>query len=950
MEPDATSQRVVTFGPFALDIRRRALTEHGRPVRIGSRALDLLCVFVERHGEIISRDELVARVWPDTVVEETSLRVHVYALRKVLGDGHQGARYILNVPGRGYSFTAQLGTAAPVAEPPDVSLPQEPLPMHNLPPRLTRLIGRAETTAALTAALERQRLVTLVGAGGIGKTTVALDVAERRLSNYPDGVRFVDFSPLSEPALVPATLASAVGIVVPTNNPWPILLDYLRPKTMLLVLDNCEHVIDDAADLADTILKLCPATQIIATSREALNIDGEWVHRLAGLSTPQAHCDVPTKVSSALDYSAIELFAERAISNSDDFQLNATTLPFVIQICKHLDGIPLAIELAASRVDSLGVSGLASRLDDMYGLLTRGRRTAFPRHKTLQALLDWSYELLTGDEKLVLKRVSVFRAGFSIDAAVRIATCEAVQEQQVVEAVLSLTAKSLIFVDSSGQDDVIHRLLHVTRTYAGDKLNREGGGDQIRRLHAEYFRDLLVSAGRDALYVHRYVWKPVFSQALDDIRAALNWSLRDGADMELGIALTAAAHRPMYDSGQMDEYRDTLEIALNKLEQLHPPRPELEMRLHLALVFLIGSTLDGQRAKETVFQRAAELVSDVGDTDDRIEVLYGMGVGTFGTGDFIGSARYIEQIRPLAIGKNQDLSVILVDRFQALNQHHLGFHAEAMELTKRVLTFKFTGVNKRFLSEVPFSVSMRIIQARIHWMTGRPVLAKKVIDEAIVLTTSHHQLAICQVLGMGAIPISIWSGDLVAAQEKAEQLLEISNIHQLAYWQSYAVNYAKAISLLKGEAGVVDMSAQPLPTNPAELDMMGTLTRTFAVDATVARVEAGIVGWCGPEILRATGENILASRGSEGILAAQELFERALRMARAQGALAWELRAACSLARLRLQQGRPAEGRQALLRARSQFVEGMDSVDFLESSSLATRLDAVVGVRELAHD
>jgi predicted ATPase/DNA-binding winged helix-turn-helix (wHTH) protein len=945
MKFDPAHQSTITFGPFALDMSRRTLTEHGRPIRIGSRALELLCAFVQKHGQVVSRDELVARVWPNRVVEETSLRVHVYALRKVLGDGHQGARYILNVPGQGYSFVAPISSLMP-AETSFGDVPQKSQPAHNLPPRLTRMIGRSETASALNAALEHHRMVTLVGPGGIGKTILALEIAERRLLHYPDGAYFVDFSPLSDASLVPATLASALGIVVPTANPWPTLLDYLSSRKVLLVLDNCEHVIDEAADLADQLLKSCRTTQILATSREALNIDSEWVHRLAGLPTPQGLGSNDVEIASALNFPAIELFVERATASLDDFQLTAQTLPCVVQICRNLDGIPLAIELAASRVGSLGVAALASRLDDMYGLLTRGRRTAFPRHRTLQALLDWSYELLSQDEKHVLQRVSVFMSSFSMDAAIRVASCEELSAARVIEAVMTLTAKSLIALDSSGPDEVLHRLLHVTRTYALQRLIREGNIHQVRRLHAEYFRDLLVSAGQDPLYVNRYVWKPVFSNALDDIRAALTWSLRDENDVELGIALTAAAQRPMYDSGQLDEYRETAEIALEKLEQLVHLRPELEMKLHITLLFLTGHTLRGHRGQSALFTRAAELVHEVGDSSDRIEALYGMSVGMFGVGDFSASARYIEQIRPLAVGENHALSVILVDRFQALNQHHLGCHSVAMELANRVLSFKYAGINKRFLSEVPFNVSMRIVLARIHWIMGHPTLAKKVVDEAVSLTAGQHQLAICQALGMGAIPISIWMGDLTAAQTLTEQLLAVSNVHQLAYWQSYAKNYARAIEFIRSGHEIADFTLNPLPVNPAELDMMGTLSRSFAVDSTLARVEARTVGWCGPEILRATGENILVAKGSDGAEAAQDLFNRAIEMAHSQGAVAWELRAACSLARLRLQQGFPADGRAILAAACSQFADGTDTVDLREASSLLRKLDAA-GTAEL---
>src|SRR6267142_2253814 len=304
-------ERVLAFGPFRLIRSQKLLLENDKPVRLGSRALELLIALVERAGEVVSRDELVARVWPSTIVEQSSLRVHVAALRKALGDGHWGARFITNVPGRGYTFVA------PVTRPPQTSIPSQRSSSHNLPPRLTRMIGRAHEVATLAALLPQRRFLTIAGAGGMGKTTVALAVAEELLVSYVDGVRFVDLAPIVDPLLVPSTVASALGISVPSRDPLPVLTAFLSDRSMLIVLDNCEHMVEAAAVLAESLLKGAVGVHVLTTSREPLNAEGEWVHRVGSLDTPSGSGDLTS--SQALTFPAIQLFVQRAMAVSDSF-------------------------------------------------------------------------------------------------------------------------------------------------------------------------------------------------------------------------------------------------------------------------------------------------------------------------------------------------------------------------------------------------------------------------------------------------------------------------------------------------------------------------------------------------------------------------------------------------------------------------------------------------------
>src|SRR6266404_1442728 len=399
-------EETFAFGSFRLIPAQRVLLEDGKPLRLGSRALDILVMLIESAGETIAKDQLIARTWPDAVVDEGALRVHVAALRKALGDGQAGRRYIANIPGRGYSFIAPVTREQqqPATTPPDRAVLG-----GNLPAPLSRIVGRDDIIAALRTQLVRRRFLTIVGPGGIGKTTVAVAIAESVSASYEDGVWFVGLASLPDPDLVASALSTVLGA---------------------------------AAAIAEAILKAAARVSILATSREPLRAEGEWLHRLSSLELPP-RSDYLTP-DGALQYSAVQLFSERALAIMDGFALGDDDVIPVLEICHRLDGVPLALELAAARVDVFGVKGLAARLDDRFTVLTGGRRTALPRHQTLRAAMDWSYDLLPETEQIILRRVAVFQGDFTIDASAAVAIDDRIGTADVLEGIANLAAKSLI--------------------------------------------------------------------------------------------------------------------------------------------------------------------------------------------------------------------------------------------------------------------------------------------------------------------------------------------------------------------------------------------------------------------------------------------------------------------------------------------------------------------------
>jgi predicted ATPase/DNA-binding winged helix-turn-helix (wHTH) protein len=471
--PDTCGYEILCFGRFRLDPVKHELCEGGKPARLGSRALEILIALAERSGQVVSKNELLARVWPKSVVQESTLRVHIAALRKALGDGEYGTRYVENYSGRGYRFVAPVirrQEGVPLETPagtPGTSSTGEAAYARNLPIPLSRIVGRAHIISTLASRAPQRRFVSIVGPGGIGKTTVATTVAEKLTGTYEHGVRFVDLSLVSEARQLPGALASVLELGPVPDDALPGVLAFLNNKSMLLVLDNCEHVVEAAAAIAEKLLQAAPGLHLLATSREPLRAESEYIHRLAPLEAPAPSATMT--LAEALRFPAIELFLERALASLDSFELHDSEIPLVAQICSRLEGNPLAIELAAARVDLFRVRGLAARLDDCLELLTRGRRTALPRHQSLRASLDWSYGLLSKVEQVVLRRLAVFSGSFDLESANAVAPDERIRAEDVFNTLANLVAKSLLTTDTTGEQ-ILYRLSDTTRAYALEKL------------------------------------------------------------------------------------------------------------------------------------------------------------------------------------------------------------------------------------------------------------------------------------------------------------------------------------------------------------------------------------------------------------------------------------------------------------------------------------------------
>lgn len=921
-----------TFGQFHLLPGQRALLENGQPVRLGSRALEILVLLVERAGEVLTKEELIHRVWPGTVIDEAGLRVHIAALRKALGEGRSGLRYVANVPLRGYCFVVPVTRHGP-ALPASGTLPGLPAGAApvSLPPRVSRLLGRDDAIAAVIDTLQKRQFVTLVGPGGIGKTSVALAAADGLQAGYPQGICFVDFATLSDAALVPSAIATALGVPLQTDNPTRELAAWLRQRRMLLILDNCEHVVEAATAVSEALLGSAPGLSVLATSREPLRARGEWVQRLTSLAGPPAN--TPTSYSRALAYPAFELFVERAMASVDSLVLGDADVPRIAHLCRSLDGIPLAIELVAARIAVFGLGGLVDRLDDHLSLPTIGHRTALPRQQGLRATLDWSHGLLSPHEQCLLRRLSVFRDRFALDAAGAIASDTTLSTSEVMQLLMTLVAKSLVSAEP-GDGAVQYRLLETTRSYAAEKLAASGELAQTARRHALYCRTLLEAATADLETQIPARWRERHGRKVDEVRAALGWVFGAAGDAELGAELVANSAPLWFGLGVVNEYLQRLAHCVAHLPAALADGP-LDMKLHLLLgqasLAIRGGVPEGLAALE----RSIALAGALGDLDCRLRGLWSSFSLYALRGDYVRALASARAYGEAAQASGDEVADLTHHRIMALCLHFTGEQAQALDHVEQALRPSSLGMRtaQGSLFHLDHRTASLTQRARILWLMGRPEQAQRAAhDAADAAMAVDHALSLAYALSYAACPVALWSGDLAAARGYIDELQRCTDEQSLVFWQSWPPLFRRVLALREGHpegASALDEGSLHF----SHVDMLATLHESFAGPAALARAEQGLNAWCAPEILRVRGEQLLAS-GPGHEAEGEAMLRRALAASQAQQALGWSLRCATSLARRLRQRGDAAEAADALTAVLARFREGEGTADVVAARAL----------------
>ncbi len=908
----------LAFGPFVLTGAPLALRFGTQAVAVDATALALLAAIATAPA-----GATVAQLWPLVSCEP---EVDVDRLCELVGDinnalgPHSSAWYVAWYPEDAEPRFALV----------DASRAKTPVPA--LPARRLDIVGRDDAIARVVSHLRAHRFVTILAAGGMGKTTVAMAAVHEAAADYPDGVYVVDLAPVVDLELLAPRVASAVGCLVGDADALAVLQQWALGRRALVVLDSCEHVIDAAAGVAEALGGAGSSVAVLATSREPLRARGEWLYRLAPMRLPQ-----PGEAASATQASAfpaLRLFVERATAADSAFTLDDADVPLLVSLCTRLDGIPLAIEIVAARVDTLGLAALANQLESLLLHLPVRRRSAPARHSTLAALLDWSYRLLSPVEQQVLRRLSVFRNGFTTALAVEVVADAAVSAADVQDALLDLLAKSLV-ASARGGDPDRRRLLDTTRAYAGAKLDEAGERDAVSRRHAHWLGGVLTQAESAWNRMTREQWMARYSPLIDDIRAALDWAFTPNGDVALGVELTISGFAIGRQMLLVDEFTDRVKRAIDAIathgDELASRRGVDLDAPRRRLTFLIACMGTGDGAALASTLAAASTTLTVADElAQRFSGFNGMWAMAVYRGDFRDGAAWADRMEQLATTIGDPVAHLVAGRIQAQTLHFGGQHVPAAAKARRVLADAWRTIPLSYNpSPIELRVSMRLMLARALWMQGCPDSAAAMAREAMQQALSDSPLAQCQVIVMAALVIAMWSGLDEPARALAHQLVDLEKLLGFSHWLRWSRGLRAMVALRAG--GQVPAGADASwfeEPEPVLADHLATLDDRWLTPRCIRRVDDGMVGWCAPEALRLQGERALRAGTVDGVVRGEDFLRRALALARAQDAASWELRAATSLARHWQAGGRAGDARAVLEPVLARFTEGFGTGDW----------------------
>jgi predicted ATPase/DNA-binding winged helix-turn-helix (wHTH) protein len=894
------------FGPFRLLPAERVLERDGRPLQIGSRAFDLLQVLVENSGMVVSKSELTTRAWPNTIVDEVSLRVHISGLRKTLGTTPNGGQYITNVSGRGYLFSL---SATQTSDDPTSDAPVQPISHldSSLPVRLGRMVGREREVALLQEQLLDRRFVSVVGAGGLGKTTAAVAAAHEAVHEFEHGVYFVDLAPIADSTLVMSTIAALLNTSVPSTNPLPPFLNFLREKRLLLVLDNAEHLVDFIASFTEEIYRSCLAVHILVTSREALRVEGEYVFNLAPLAVPPRSSQMSAR--EIMSFPAVSLFMDRAHASGVTGQPSDTDAVVAAEICRRLDGVALAIELVAGRAGAHGIGRMLELLDHRFGIHWQGRRTALPRHQTLAALHDWSYNLLGDKEKLVLRQLSCFAGPFALDAAVAVLN-EALPVATIIE---NLCDKSLLSQRISSDGLVRYRLSETTRAYCAERLRELPDEYAVcATAHAVYCAELLERASPPVGSFRMSGITTKRPEILGDVRHALEWAFSHEGNGALGVRLASSAAHAFLELSLLSECYRWASTAIEVLtpEDVGTVR---EASLNQALAISGIVIADAKSKIPAAFRKALGIATSLGNRRMMLELLAGHNISAMRSGDCYTGAEISEKCEAVVLGMEDAEAVALSHCVRGVSLSYLGDLAAAK-------TYFEQGCS----SDEPLELSLNLvvftqrIRALVQYakclvLTGSGAVGIRLGRRAVSQAASYaHPIPSCIALAYTASAL-IWKGDWDDALELVDQLADVSERHSLAAFNAVSRGLRGDVAVRRGnqEDGIL-LIEDALKVMRSEnhhhmvVDFMATLaeglTATGSTEMAKDVLDEAI------EIAEKTGEKfqmadmlrlhaVLVHR-TEGAGATTTTFPVVERLCQESGALLFELRLALSFVSL----------------------------------------------------
>ncbi|UAL10202.1 ATP-binding protein [Caulobacter segnis] len=881
----------LAFGPFVISTDGETLYRDGRVVRLGARPRRILRMLAEHAGSTVAKRDILQAVWPDTDVVESNLTVHITALRQALGDASADPRYIVNVPGRGYRLIAEVvASALSLPAPAEVAWAR-----HNLPARLTRVVGRTEDLARIATRLETGRFLTITGPAGVGKTTAALSVAQSNLPRFADGVWFVDLAPLSDGEHVASAIAAGLRLELPPGEPVSALITALSGRRVLVVIDNCEHLIDTVAAVVAAVALACPTVKILATSREPLNVPGETVYRLPPLSTPPTTSD--NDLDAVLSYPAVQLLADRAAASSSNFEITLENAGLAAAICRRLDGVPLAIEFAAALVETFGLAQIAERLDEHLKLLRADRRGGAARHRTLDAALEWSFQLLGDDERAVLRRLAIFAGGFTLEAANAVLP-DAGHPLDVGEVLASLTLKSLIHADVS-EGELRFRVLETTRAFGLLRLETAGERGMLADRHARYFRDFLQQARADIGGV------PIAAHGIeiDNVRTALRHALSPAGDLDVALGLASGALPLWLGLSLLTECHARLAEIMPRLSAAQRASVEgwdVAVAMRTAEMFTKGAT----RSVKAAWSRAPDAAGAVLNSATSTADLLTNWTWNLRLPNYAEMSRLAGAHAAHAQSSGLEHDRIMSAWVMGLSAHHLGELEMARERLTTFLALETVEDRRVFVSHTGFdrTPGARAMLGATLCQMGRvgEGFAEAAAAEAMARQT-QKALPMAEGLMWVCGARLIGRADSRTVDPILREILAVSRTHTLDSHYGVAagllgVSHSRLGAMAEGEALLSEALAVlteshygpfvPWFTGALALSMVQQGRSADAL-ATIERFrDADINGetWCSAEFLRCEA---LVLRKVGRMVDAEAVLESAIELAQRQGSLAW---------------------------------------------------------------
>ncbi|WP_178119766.1 winged helix-turn-helix domain-containing protein [Pseudomonas sp. RGB] len=903
----ACAESALGFGPFLLLARQHVLLRNGEPVTLGSRALCLLIALATRAGELLEKAELISFAWPKVVVEECNLRAQIVALRRALGDDGNFS-YIVTVPGRGYRFVAPVTVQAAGED--HLPVPHARVHEPSVAPPSCEVIGRDELVDSLADQVLTQRFLTITGPGGIGKTTVAMAVAHQLANELKLDTCFVDLAPATSGQWVTGLLASALGIQTVSDEPLRSIAATLADRRLLLVLDNCEHVLPATADAVETLLRSAPQCYVLTTSREPLRAEGERVHDLAPLQVPDEHRTL--SAVEALKWSGVRLFVERVRALDPDFVFNDADVAAVSAICRKLDSNALAIEIAAARVRTFGIQDLVGLLDGSFRLQMTGRRTALARHRSLSATLDWTYSMLSGDEQAMLRQLAVFTGSFTLDAVKAMTASSALDPRNALPLLESLMDKSLLL---AGESQLLkrYRLLETTRAYALEKLAEQGETNATAERHARYALGVLQEAGQTLDGLSPQTWVALYGPEINTVRSALDWAYSTTGNLPLGIELTLGGVPLWLRLSLVSECRSWVDQGLaSDASTPLPARQRMLLNTALASALMLTDGTGGPLRE--AWRQVREDGRELGDAEHKLRALWGLWGDRCACNQYAEALELAERYIALNNSGNQQL---LGKRMRAVVLFHMGDLAGARQNIDEALGSPSAPRSHIIDALFDQRIAARCLKAKVQLMEGDVDPALRLIgtcvDEAVSL---DHPATLWYTLCLGAIPLALLASNLPKMRYYLGLLQDSTTRQDLHIWRQFRLCFESILLIRQGspEEGVPQLG-QALQHLQGQGD--GQLYSLFRCEYALGFSRLGLeklalevleetlqlaIGrherWFVPQMLRIKAQLTLRQGNYGSVDTATVLLRQAWVDAQLAGAHFWRAQIATDLARL----------------------------------------------------